>query len=294
MLRIFFLMIRRPPRSTLFPYTTLFRSALTAGAASARAGQHPDDLVADLLGVGVEVEEDAGGDALVLPDQAEQDVLGADVVVAQAQRLTEGELEHLLGAWREGDLTGGDLFAGADDAHDLRAHTLDGDVQRLEDAGGEALFLTQQTEQDVLGADVVVLERARLFLRENDHLPGALCESLEHVLLGPSYGGEAMKFVGTRNCPTSLPYSTAWAKRMSDRGRLAGMGQSTNGGALTSEGRSAPTPSVSARGGLRAATCAERRSHGPRRSSPRCRAGGRSPCRDSRGRCVAGPPSLAA
>src|SRR5438874_7875688 len=27
---IFFLMIRRPPRSTLFPYTTLFRSALQA------------------------------------------------------------------------------------------------------------------------------------------------------------------------------------------------------------------------------------------------------------------------
>src|SRR3712207_7928684 len=28
---IFFLMIRRPPRSTLFPYTTLFRSALVLG-----------------------------------------------------------------------------------------------------------------------------------------------------------------------------------------------------------------------------------------------------------------------
>src|SRR2546422_2756697 len=27
----FFLMIRRPPRSTLFPYTTLFRSPLPAG-----------------------------------------------------------------------------------------------------------------------------------------------------------------------------------------------------------------------------------------------------------------------
>src|SRR3712207_7697041 len=26
---VFFLMIRRPPRSTLFPYTTLFRSTLT-------------------------------------------------------------------------------------------------------------------------------------------------------------------------------------------------------------------------------------------------------------------------
>src|SRR3712207_9527985 len=28
----FFLMIRRPPRSTLFPYTTLFRSAARRGA----------------------------------------------------------------------------------------------------------------------------------------------------------------------------------------------------------------------------------------------------------------------
>src|SRR5258706_16218308 len=28
----FFLMIRRPPRSTLFPYTTLFRSAVTERA----------------------------------------------------------------------------------------------------------------------------------------------------------------------------------------------------------------------------------------------------------------------
>src|SRR2546429_5509982 len=33
----FFLMIRRPPRSTLFPYTTLFRSTSTRGCSSARA-----------------------------------------------------------------------------------------------------------------------------------------------------------------------------------------------------------------------------------------------------------------
>src|SRR6266404_2452763 len=35
----FFLMIRRPPRSTLFPYTTLFRSA--AARHGDRGGQHP-------------------------------------------------------------------------------------------------------------------------------------------------------------------------------------------------------------------------------------------------------------
>src|SRR2546430_7058500 len=36
----FFLMIRRPPRSTLFPYTTLFRSSRTLGETRVHAGSH--------------------------------------------------------------------------------------------------------------------------------------------------------------------------------------------------------------------------------------------------------------
>src|SRR2546423_11163808 len=36
----FFLMIRRPPRSTLFPYTTLFRSAHAGVPDPARAARH--------------------------------------------------------------------------------------------------------------------------------------------------------------------------------------------------------------------------------------------------------------
>src|SRR3712207_8082818 len=44
MLVFFFLMIRRPPRSTLFPYTTLFRSA----------GEDDDIAVDEQLGEGVE------------------------------------------------------------------------------------------------------------------------------------------------------------------------------------------------------------------------------------------------
>src|SRR5690349_23217321 len=38
----FFLMIRRPPRSTLFPYTTLFRSPPRAGSRP-RGKPHPPD-----------------------------------------------------------------------------------------------------------------------------------------------------------------------------------------------------------------------------------------------------------
>src|SRR3712207_8849010 len=37
---IFFLMIRRPPRSTLFPYTTLFRSSAIAGYRVYRNGAY--------------------------------------------------------------------------------------------------------------------------------------------------------------------------------------------------------------------------------------------------------------
>src|SRR2546422_1497157 len=66
-------MIRRPPRSTLFPYTTLFRSHLRR-------------------------------DPLLLTQQPEQQVLGADVGVVQLARLAHGELEHLLGARRVGQV----------------------------------------------------------------------------------------------------------------------------------------------------------------------------------------------
>src|SRR3712207_8944612 len=59
MLGFFFLMIRRPPRSTLFPYTTLFRSQQLLGLDLAELGERaPRRLVApDLLrGRGERVE----------------------------------------------------------------------------------------------------------------------------------------------------------------------------------------------------------------------------------------------
>src|SRR5262249_43741563 len=87
----------------------------------------------------------------------------------------------LLGARREGDLTGGDLVALADDTGDLGADLLHRDVERLEDTGGKSLLLAKEAEQDVLGADVVVLQGPGLVLRENHDLPGPFGESLEQL-----------------------------------------------------------------------------------------------------------------
>src|SRR6476469_6211705 len=133
----------------------------------------PDEVDSELL-------EHLGGDALTLADQAEQDVLGADVGVAELQRLAQGQLEHLLGARRERDVPARRLLALADDLLDLRAHGLQGDVEALQSLGRYALALVDQAEQDVLGSDVVVGEHAGLFLGQHDHPTGSVSEPLEH------------------------------------------------------------------------------------------------------------------
>src|SRR4029453_6943875 len=107
-----------------------------------------DYLVANLLGAGVEVEEDACRNALVLAHEPEQDVLGADVVVAERKRLPPGGLEHLLRARRERDLSRRDLVALADDAGDLRPYLLDRDVQRFQHPRGKAFLFAEEAEQD--------------------------------------------------------------------------------------------------------------------------------------------------
>src|SRR3712207_7708405 len=49
----FFLMIRRPPRSTLFPYTTLFRSRVARpGAGSPRGPDRPRDQLPQVRRIG--------------------------------------------------------------------------------------------------------------------------------------------------------------------------------------------------------------------------------------------------
>ena len=146
-----------PPSSLVEPPTlapAVLAGALGAAAGALVAGQQLDDLLADAGQVGAELDEHLGGDALALADQAEEDVLGADVVVAELQRLAQRQLEDLLGARRERDVPGRRRAALADDLLDLAAHGLERDAQALERLGRDAFALVDQPEQDVLGADV--------------------------------------------------------------------------------------------------------------------------------------------
>jgi hypothetical protein len=62
----------------------------------ARAEQ-VEHLVADLVELEAQVHQHLGRHAVVLAEQAEQQVLGADVVVIEVAGLFDGVFDHLLG-----------------------------------------------------------------------------------------------------------------------------------------------------------------------------------------------------
>ena len=179
-------------------------------AATARGTRRPlvarqqlDDLLAHAGEIGAELDEHLRGHTLAFADQPEQDVLGADVVVAELQRLTQGEFEHLLRTWREGDVTRRRRAALADDLLDLAAHRFEGDAEALESLRGDAFSLVDQPEQDVLGADVAVVEEACLLLGEHDDSPSPVSEAFEHGVPFPRSGIPCINPTGTCGQPRS-------------------------------------------------------------------------------------------
>ena len=139
-----------------------------------------DHLLAHAAEVRAEADEHGGGHALTLTHEAEEHVLGADVAVAQLQRLAEGELEDLLGPRRERRRTTRRGTRHADGLFHLLAHGLEGDPERLECLGGNSFALVDQSQEDVLGADEAVVQQARLFLRKHQHPPCPVGETFEH------------------------------------------------------------------------------------------------------------------
>ena len=144
------------------------------------AGEQLDDLLPHPVEIGAQLHEDLGGDALALADQAEQDVLRADVVVAQLKGLAERQLQDLLGTGGEGDVPGRGLLALPDDLLHLLADRLERNPEALQGLSGDTLTLVDQAQEDVLGADVVVVEHPGFFLSQDDNPPRAVGEPLEH------------------------------------------------------------------------------------------------------------------
>ena len=108
-------------------------------------------------------------------------MLGADVVVAEAARLVDGELDDAFRARREPDLTDDRSIAAADDELDGGPHLGQLDVHVLEDARGDTLALADEAQEQMLRADVVVVEPLRLVLSQCQDLARAIREFVEAI-----------------------------------------------------------------------------------------------------------------
>ena len=78
-------------------------------------------------------------------------------------------------------MPGGSLLALTDDLLNLLAHLVEADVKRLESLRGNTLALVNQAEQNVLGADVVVVQQLRFFLSEHHNTTGLVGEFFKHL-----------------------------------------------------------------------------------------------------------------
>ncbi len=139
-------------------------------------------LLAYLVQPGAERLEDLGGDGLPFLHEAQQQVLGADVVVAELARLFDGQLEDALGLRGERDLAEREgLGESGERALDLGFDGLQAKSETLQDRGGDPFAVADQPEQDVLGPYEVVAEPTRFLASQNDDPSRPFGEPFKHL-----------------------------------------------------------------------------------------------------------------
>ena len=108
-------------------------------------------------------------------------MLGADVGMVERLGFLAGEREHFLDARRVGNVADHlRLGAGADLLLDLHADGFEIEAHFLQDVDGDALAELDQAEQQMLGADIIVVEAVGFLASQRQHLLGAGGEVIHH------------------------------------------------------------------------------------------------------------------
>ena len=138
-------------------------------------------LLTDLVQAGAERLEDLGRDRLPFLHQAQQQVLGPDVVVSELARFLDRQLEDPLRLRSERHLAEGQGLGepGQRPLH-FRLDRLQPEAEPLQHRGRDALAVADESEEDVLGPYEVMTEPPCLFPGQDDDPTRPLRESLEH------------------------------------------------------------------------------------------------------------------
>ena len=116
-------------------------------------------------------------------------MLGADVVVVEAARLFDGVLDHLLRPRRLRELAHGHhVGAALHELLDFETDLAEVDVEVLQHVRPDPGAFLDETEQDVLRPDVLVVEALRLLVGQGHHLAGAIGQPFKHRLISWALG----------------------------------------------------------------------------------------------------------
>ena len=170
------------------------------GVGAARLLALPGGVGQDAVGLGAHLVEGdaqtlqhAGGHALAFAQQADEQMLGADVGVVHAAGFVHRQLDHLLGAGSEADFALGRLLAAPDDELDSGTHLREVDGEAGQHPGRHALRLADKAEEYVLSPDIVVVEALGLILGQRQNTSRSLRKLLESAAhnTAPEPFGEA-------------------------------------------------------------------------------------------------------
>jgi len=141
-----------------------------------------EDLFAHAFAIDAELGENLRRHSFTLPNQPEEQVFGAHVVVAEQPCLFDGQFQHAFRARGEGNFSDRERSPRAlDHAFDGLLDLLEIQIQLAEDLRGNSFSLAHYAEQQVLGANIVVLETPCFVASKVDHFPDPICESILHA-----------------------------------------------------------------------------------------------------------------
>jgi hypothetical protein len=157
-----------------------------------RLGQPSHHRRADRRLVGAKAYEHLHRDPLTVVNQTEENMPGRDFAVRKRQRFAQRKLQRLLGLWCERDRTPGALITRRPDVdhrlnfHHPLTHSISRYAQRAQRPAGVAVGVGEQAQQLMLGPDMPVPQLAGLFLCNDHHPSGGLCEPFEHQRQHPT------------------------------------------------------------------------------------------------------------
>jgi len=107
-----------------------------------------------------------GSDTFTLAHQTQEEMFCSNVMMVQAVSFIYSEFDHFFGAWSEANFTKNNAISTTYHSFNSFANLVQFDAEVAQYFGGDPFSFTYKTEQEVFGADVIVLEALGFFLSE--------------------------------------------------------------------------------------------------------------------------------